>query len=486
MMRLSVKKLGLFSLFLLFCCAALPAQEQSGNYNFNFNYDPANFNFTDHRDPCKVFIGVGTSAVSGGLKVDYTVDDTPARTYGVEAGDIILALDGVSVSTQSELVRERNKHQQGEAFTLTILRDGSEMTINARFKECSAEEVEKWRAQQEEHEIRMEEMEERMAEMHARMAEKFEKMEHMEMKTRTILGVYENSSVNEPGLVISSVVSGKGAEAAGLQAGDVVMSVDGKTVTGSSTLRTALADHQPGDQVTVIYQRNGRTLQTEVTLSKDRSYYSYNVERDPCAVFIGVYTGTSGTDGRGVRVTGIVDNTPAKESGVQPGDVILSLDNQPVNNHVELLQERNKHQPGQAFSLLIDRDGAIMTIYATFKECPKNASTTTKETVEMVTEDDMAEPRNEGPTTLQLESLEAYPNPTTGPLNVRFEAEAVSTTVRILDSSGKTVYSKVMNQFNGSFSERINLFGNKAGTFMLSIQQGNKVRSKKIVLIPGA
>jgi C-terminal processing protease CtpA/Prc len=401
---------------------------------------------------------------------------------------VILALDGVPVGTQSELVQERNKHQQGEAFTLTILRDGSEMNINARFKECSEEEVEQWRERQESHEMRMEKMEKRMEEMHIRMAEKFEKFEQIEAKERPILGVYENNDISKPGLVIGSVISGKGAETAGLQAGDVVTKVDGKTVTGGGTLRTALTGHQPGDRVMVEYQRDGQTLQTEVTLSKDRSYYSYTAKRDPCAVFIGVYTGESGAaEGRGVKVTGIVDETPAKQSGVQPGDVILALDDQPVNDHIELLRERNKHRPGDAFRLTVDRDGAIITIEATFKTCQTIAPE--KEKVEVIAEEKKAEQRD-GPvnveTMLPLESLELYPNPTTGPVNVRFEAEAVPTTVRIMDASGKTVYSKVMNQFNGSFSEQINLFGNTPGMYMLSIQQDKKVSTRKIVLMPGA
>ena len=471
-------------MLLLFCCAALPAQEQHHNYTFNWNQD--NKGFSEHRNPCKVFIGVGTSAVSGGLKVDYTVDDTPASTYGILAGDVILALDGAPVSTQSELVQERNKHQQGEAFTLTILRDGSEMNINARFKECSDEEVEQWHERQEKHEMRMAEMEKRMEEMHIRMAEKFEGFEQTETKERPILGVYENNDISKPGLVIGSVIHGKGADAAGLQAGDIVTSVDGKKVTGGGTLRTAMNGHQPGDRVLVEYQRDGQSLQTEVILSADRSYYSYTAKRDPCAVFIGVYTGESGAaEGRGVKVTGIVDETPAKQSGVQPGDIILALDGQPVNNHVELLRERNKHNPGDAFRLEIEREGALITIDATFKTCQTTETAPAKERVEVVAEPQKNEPVNVE-TTLPLESLELYPNPTTGPVNVRFEAEAVPTTVRIMDASGKTVYSKVMNQFNGSFSEQINLFGNTPGTYMLAIQQGKKVSSKKIVLMPGA
>lgn len=476
---LSMQKLGLSTMFVLFCYLAPWAQEQ--RFEFNNDWAPAIFNFADQqRDPCKVFIGVGTSNVSGGLKVEYTVENTPATTYGVQAGDIIVSLDGVPVSTQSELIRERNKHQQGEAFTLAILREGREITIDARFKACNPEEQDKFRQENEKIKIRYAEQMERMAERLASL--------QTEGKKRPILGVYENDDVNADGMVIRDVVRGKGAEAAGLQSGDVVTAVDGKKVTGALSLRSALAGHQPGDEVTVVYQRDGKSLQTTVALSTDRNFYVYTTERDPCAVFIGVYTSDGGFEGRGVTVTGIVDETPAKQSGVQPGDVILYLDGQPVNSSEALRYERDKHSPGDPFQLTVMRDGERITIDATFKTClTPGAPETVKEVVEVQQRD---VPQGQKPlntdNTLPLESLEAYPSPTVGPLTVTFEAEAVPTTVRLTDISGRTVYSKVMNQFNGYFSEQLNLSGNKSGTYILSVQQGNKVHSKQVVLLPRA
>lgn len=487
MKRLSLQRLGLLSALLLLCCAALPAQENAGDHHYTWN--PGKYSYSGHRDPCKVFIGVGTSSVSEGLKVDYTVDDTPASAAGIQAGDVILSLDGVAVRTHSELINERNKHQQGEAFVLRILRDGSEMNVDARFKACSKEEQEQYREREEAMQMTIESAMERMQDGMFEKDAQLAMLSKIERKERPILGVYEDDEISKPGLVVGSVIPGKGAEAAGLQGGDIVTMVDGKTVTGGGTLRTALTGHQPGDRVLVVYQRSGQTLQTEVTLSADRSYAVFKTERDPCAVFIGVYTGTSGVEGRGVRVTGIVDETPAKQSGVQPGDIILALDGQPVNTTGALIYERDKHKPGDAFRLTVDRDGAVLTIDATFKPCPKPGAPE-KESPEVLAQEKKAEQRTEdGPVnveTLTLESLELYPNPTTGPLNVRFEAEAVPTTVRIFDTSGKAVYSKVLNQFNGYFSEQINLFGNTPGTYILSVQQGKKVSSRKVMLVPGA
>jgi len=480
--------LGLSAMLLLFGGASLPAQEQSGD--FHFNMEPVKYTENVHRNPCQVFIGVVTNAVPGGLQVENALENTPATTYDVRKGDVITAMDGVPVATYGELVRVRDQHAQGEAFALSILRDGQPMTIHARFRECSKEEEEKYQLQKEALELTiarsMEQMHRKNFEAQYFNGKDFSKMEWAE---RPILGVFEADESNGQGLVIGRVIKGKGAEAAGLQAGDVITAVNGKTVTGTPGLRLIMAGLKPGERVIVAYRRDGQDQQTEVTLSADRSPAVANTERDPCAVFIGVYTAEQGAGGRGVQVVNIVPETPASLSGIQQGDLILALDDQPVNTTGALLHERDKHRPGDAFRLTIERDGVTFTIESKFKTCPA-PDAPAKEPVQVAEQQKVSEERTTGPvqtgSVLVLPTLEAYPNPTTGPVNVRFEAEAVPTILRILDVTGKAVYTRNLNQFNGSFSESINLFGNTPGTYLLSIQQGDKVVSKKILLVPGA
>ena len=206
------------------------------------------------------------------------------------------------------------------------------------------------------------------------------------------------------------------------------------------------------------------------------------VERDPCKVFIGVYTTDFASQGKGVRVSGVIDNTPAFESAVQTGDVIIALDDQPVNTNTELRQARDKHRPGDQFRLRIVRQGVQMDISASFKACPNEV----KEPLQIPAEREsvLAPPTAEQPDiTLQLESFDAYPSPTPGPVNIRFEAKAVPTTVSITDVHGKMVYENRMPQFNGFFSEQVNLDGKSPGIYTVTVKQENKVFSKKIVLL---
>jgi len=453
MARFSFKQIVTLPLFLLFFGTLLTAQSY-------------------HSSPCEVFIGVETSPINGGLKVEKTLYNTPAQTYGVQRGDIILAMDGAAVRSQSQLFQMRDKHQQGESFTLTIQRDGVEKTIQARFKSCSAEELEAAKQQKED--------------SYARMFF-LEQFKNIEMSERPILGVYEDTEVNVPGVAIGTVLEGKGAQAAGLKAGDVVVQVDGKTITGGSSLRTALSNHKPGDRVSLLYQRDGKTIQTQTVLSADRGHFTQAVERDPCKVFIGINT-SENSQNRGLRVDGVIDNTPAKLSEVQPGDIIVAFNGLAVTSYQELTSERDKNKPGDAFQMTVLRDGRQMNIKARFKSCETTDNAPVEEIIEIIQEDQLES--RETPKTaenpLRLEIFEAFPNPTYGTLNIQFEAEAIPTTVRILDISGSVVYAKNLLQFGGSFNEQVNLSSQKAGNYVLNIEQGGRVYSKPVVLLPRA
>lgn len=99
----------------------------------------------------------------------------------------------------------------------------------------------------------------------------------------------------------------------------------------------------------------GYLYKTEATLSADHSFKSFREERDPCKVFIGVYTTETGNE-EGVRVTGVIDETPAKLGGIQPGDIITALDGSPIPNYQQLRIERDKHEPGN-FILQVQQNG---------------------------------------------------------------------------------------------------------------------------------
>ncbi|MFZ0323200.1 MAG: PDZ domain-containing protein, partial [Actinomycetes bacterium] len=68
------------------------------------------------------------------------------------------------------------------------------------------------------------------------------------------------------GLYVVSVQSSGPAENAGLQAGDVITSVDGQPATSADQLVLVTVTGQPGDKVPLEYERDGTSHSTELTL----------------------------------------------------------------------------------------------------------------------------------------------------------------------------------------------------------------------------
>lgn len=73
----------------------------------------------------------------------------------------------------------------------------------------------------------------------------------------------------------------------------------------------------------------------------------------------GGWIGLASRDHRegGVTVTAAADGSPAKEAGLLRGDVIKSVDGEPVANRAEFSREIARRFPGQEVELVFERDG---------------------------------------------------------------------------------------------------------------------------------
>ena len=87
---------------------------------------------------------------------------------------------------------------------------------------------------------------------------------------RAALGVtaetVANASGQPAGVGVVNVTAGGGAAKAGIQAGDVILSVDGQQTDSVTALQSVIAAHKPGDQVKVRLSRNGSQSTVTVTL----------------------------------------------------------------------------------------------------------------------------------------------------------------------------------------------------------------------------
>ncbi len=75
----------------------------------------------------------------------------------------------------------------------------------------------------------------------------------------------------DTGAYVNAVNEGSGAEAAGIEVGDIITAFDGEKVESASDLMLDVRTDNPGDVVTVTVNRDGESLDLEVTLGSDES-----------------------------------------------------------------------------------------------------------------------------------------------------------------------------------------------------------------------
>jgi S1-C subfamily serine protease len=144
------------------------------------------------------------------------------------------------------------------------------------------------------------------------------------------------------GVYITGVPAGGAAAAAGLKVGDVVLKVNGVTVTSGPEMQEQVTRYKPGDKVTLTYLRDGKETTTNLVL-KNKVGNTDVVKRETVLDKIG---GELATVDRktaasleipgGVAVRKIGSTGALKNSRIQEGFVITFINGQAIKSVDEL------------------------------------------------------------------------------------------------------------------------------------------------------
>jgi len=216
------------------------------------------------------------------------------------------------------------------------------------------------------------------------------------------------------GVLVGGVTEGSPAEKAGIVKGDVITTVDRKSVEGTSELVEMVGKRKPGELVSVVLLRDGQKKIVKVTLgsrartgegdfiirvpkrtpsekgeSRDLEtpesgfpnleflppleHFKFELDRGRLGVNVvdlnpdlGAYFGST----KGVLVTDVLQGTAAEEAGIKAGDIIIKADGKPVENREELVRVLSKREVGEKVEMVVLRKNKEIKLSATLEEGP--------------------------------------------------------------------------------------------------------------------
>lgn len=172
------------------------------------------------------------------------------------------------------------------------------------------------------------------------------------------------------GAAVVDVTPGSGAAKAGLRAGDIILEYDGRTVHQSADLPPMVGMSKPGSTVPVRILRDGKPQTVQVTVGetpRDR--------RGVSNLLASAGAGVSGSAALGLSVEAVdadtrkqlglpsgqgvvisdVTGPVAGEADLQPGDVVLMVNQQRIGNVAEFQAATKDVKAGSTVLLLIRR-----------------------------------------------------------------------------------------------------------------------------------
>ncbi|MBN3342927.1 serine endoprotease DegP [Pectobacterium brasiliense] len=137
------------------------------------------------------------------------------------------------------------------------------------------------------------------------------------------------------GAFVSQVRPKSAADEAGIKAGDVIVTLNGKAVSSFSALRAQVGSLPVGSKVALGLLREGKPLTVEVTLQQ-----SNQAQVASGNLYSGIegakLSNTQVDDKKGVKVDNVKPGSAAAKIGLKKDDIILGVNQQPVQNIGEL------------------------------------------------------------------------------------------------------------------------------------------------------
>ena len=190
------------------------------------------------------------------------------------------------------------------------------------------------------------------------------------------------------GAIINSIVDDSPADKSRLREDDIIIAFNGQRVEDDDALVEFINAAEPGDEVTLTLMRDNDRKDVKVELGRrgNSSWYvgpgkthkwSYSHKASVrTRGHLGVYllnvspetAKALGADRGGVLVNDVEEDSPAEAAGLQAGDLIVAIGDEPVSDSEDLTDVLHDMREGDTAALTIYRSSKKQTLQATVDE----------------------------------------------------------------------------------------------------------------------
>ncbi|UII33747.1 Do family serine endopeptidase [Fulvivirga ulvae] len=156
------------------------------------------------------------------------------------------------------------------------------------------------------------------------------------------------------GAYIDRIDPKSGAKEAGIEEGDVIVSIDGRDINNTTQLIGYIGSKRPGDKINVTVNRSGKEITYNVTL-KNREGNTEVVKKEREEILTVLGAELENIDkatlkrlniSSGVKVKSLTPGKIRKSTDMRPGFIITKIDGQPVKSKDEVVKLLEKKEGG--------------------------------------------------------------------------------------------------------------------------------------------